>query len=125
VNHKDVVYPRLWTNLWTSAVRWLLGSVVLAIFLALGLTYGFIRAAIGMAMFVLILVVGMRWMQSAVTSQPDPEPTDVSEYGLRYVCTMCGLELKVEVAAKDKAPTHCMEPMVLTRSGGKPPLRPV
>ena len=39
----------LWTNLWTSAVRWLFGSVVLAIFMALGVTYGFIRAVIGMA----------------------------------------------------------------------------
>jgi hypothetical protein len=98
---------------------------VLGIFLALGYSFGFIRAVIGMAMFVAILMVGLRWMQSAVTAPPDPEPTDVSEYGLKYVCTMCGLELKVEVAAKDKAPTHCMEPMVLTRSGGKPPLRPV
>jgi hypothetical protein len=38
---------------------------------------------------------------------------------------MCGLELKVEIAAKDRAPSHCMEPMVLVRTGGKPPLTTV
>jgi hypothetical protein len=31
----------------------------------------------------------------------------------------------VEKAARDKAPSHCMEPMVLLREGGRPPLRPV
>jgi hypothetical protein len=106
-------------------MTWLLGVVVGVVFLALGYSFGFVRAAVGMAMFVGILVVGMRWIQSVVTSQPDPEPTDVSDYGLRYVCTVCGLELKVEVAARDKAPSHCMEPMVLVRSDGKPPLHPV
>jgi hypothetical protein len=125
VNHKGVVYPLLWTKLWRTTVRWLGGAGVAATFLALGYSFGFVRAAVGMAMFVGILVIGTRWMQSAVTSLPDPEPTDVSDYDLRYVCTVCGLELKVEVAARDKAPTHCMEPMVLVRSGGKPPLRPV
>ena len=43
---------------------------------------------------------------------------DVAKYELRYVCTMCGLELKVEKAARDKAPTHCMEPMVLVTGHG-------
>jgi hypothetical protein len=91
----------------------------------LGQAFGYVRAAVGVLMFATIAYVGLRWMASAVTSQPEPEPTDVSEYGLKYICTMCGLELKVEVAAKDKPPTHCMEPMVLTRTGGKPPLRPL
>jgi hypothetical protein len=72
-----------------------------------------------------ILVFGARYIHSVVSAPPEPEIADVSEYGLKYVCTMCGLELKIEVAAKDKAPSHCMEPMVLVRSGGKPPLRPI
>ena len=56
---------------------------------------------------------------------PEPEVTDVSAYGLKYVCTMCGLELKVEKAAKDRAPTHCGEKMDLIRTGGGAPLRPL
>jgi hypothetical protein len=98
-------------------------SVVLLV--ALGEAYGYLRAAVAAVMFLGIFVFGIRWIRSAITSPPEPEIADVSDYGLKYVCTMCGLELKVEVAARDKAPTHCMEPMVLVQSGGKPPLRPV
>jgi hypothetical protein len=53
-----------------------------------------------------------------VSIPPEPELADVSDYGLRYVCTMCGLELKVEKAAHDKPPSHCMEPMTLVDRGG-------
>jgi hypothetical protein len=87
--------------------------------------FGVVRTLIAVAMGLLILVMGVKYMHSAVSSPPEPELADVSDYGLKYVCTMCGLELKVEIAAKDKAPSHCMEPMVLVRTGGKPPLRPV
>ena len=87
--------------------------------------YGVVRTLIAMAMGLVILVFGVKYIQSVVSSPPEPEIADVSDYGLKYVCTMCGLELKVEVAAKDRAPSHCMEPMVLIRTGGKPPLRPV
>lgn len=99
--------------------------VVSAVFVVLGQAYGYVRAAVGIVMFVALAYAGIRWVQSAVSSRPDPEPTDVSGYGLKYVCSMCGLELKVEVAARESAPRHCMEPMDLVRTGGKPPLRPV
>jgi hypothetical protein len=102
----------------------LVAAVVATI--VLGFSYGFLRAAVAVAMFAAILVFGLRYLRSIVYAPPpEPEIADVSEYGLHYVCTMCGLELKVELAARDRAPTHCMEPMVLVRKGGKPPLRPV
>jgi hypothetical protein len=96
--------------------------VAAALFLS---PYGVVRTSIAIVMGLVLLVFGVRYIGSVVSSQPEPEIADVSDYGLRYVCTMCGLELKVEVAAKDRAPSHCMEPMVLVRTGGKPPLRPV
>jgi len=92
-------------------------AVVLGV---LGAAYGYVRAGIGILMFAVIAYVGVRWIASAVSTQPEPELYDVGAYGLKYVCTMCGLELKVEVAAKDKAPTHCMEPMVLVRAQSEP-----
>jgi hypothetical protein len=91
----------------------------------LGEMFGYFRSVTGVAMFLAIFVFGTRYAQSMGEIPPEPEITDVSEYGLKYVCGTCGLELKVEKAAKDKAPTHCMEPMKLVREGGKPPLRPV
>lgn len=100
------------------------GLAVVAL-VVLGPAYGFVRAAIGILMFLAIAVFGGRQIRSMVVAPPEPEVTDVSDYGLRYVCTMCGLQLKVEVAARDRAPSHCMEPMVLERTGGPPPLRPI
>jgi hypothetical protein len=98
---------------------------VLVLFLLAGHFYGYPRALVAAVMFGLIFAWGLRKLVKISNSPPEPELTDVKEYGLRYVCTVCGLELKVEVAARDKAPTHCGEAMVLTRDDGRPPLRPV
>jgi hypothetical protein len=92
---------------------------------AFGLRFGFLRAAVAVAMGAVILWLGIRYMRTTVTLLPEPEVADVGEYGLKYVCSMCGLELRVERAARDKPPSHCGEPMVLLREGGRPPLRPV
>jgi hypothetical protein len=93
-----------------------LGLVVL-----LGEIFGYVRAIVGVVLFYLVFVVSVRYMDFLVSAPPDPEVADVSGYGLKYVCTMCGLELRVEVAAKDRPPTHCMEPMVLVRDQGRTP----
>ena len=103
----------------------LLAALVVVAVAALAVPFGFLRAAVAVAMGAAILVVGMRYYGSIVAAPPEPEVADVSEYGLKYVCTMCGLELRVEKAARDKAPTHCMEAMVLVREDGRPPLHPV
>ncbi len=99
--------------------------VVLVLVVLLGRPFGYLRAGVALAMAGAILYVGLSYFRSAGEVPPDPEVEDVSDNSLRYVCTMCGLELKVEVAAKDRAPTHCGEPMLLQRVGGKPPLRPL
>jgi len=92
---------------------------------ALGAAFGYWRAAIAVGMFSIIAILGVRYMRFVMAAPPDPELTDVGSYGFKYVCTMCGLELKVEKAAKDRPPSHCMEPMVLLREDGKPPLHTV
>jgi len=100
-------------------------ALALVAMVVLGQFFGYYRSITGVLMFVGILVFGTRYVQTMGDIPPEPEITDVSDYGLKYVCGNCGLELKVEKAAKDKAPTHCAEPMNLVREGGKPPLRPV
>lgn len=87
--------------------------------------FGVVRTLVALLMGLVILRLGVKYMHSIGAAPPEPEIADVSEYGLKYICTMCGLELKVEVAAKDRAPSHCMEPMVLVRAGENPPLRSV
>jgi hypothetical protein len=106
-------------------MRGLIAGLALVATIVLGLQFGFLRAAVAVLAFLAIAVFGARQMKSMVSIPPEPDVTDVSDYGLKYVCEMCGLELKIEVAAKDRAPSHCMEPMKLVRTGGKPPLRPV
>lgn len=91
----------------------------------IGEIFGYVRAVIAVGAFVVLFTFALRQVRNLGNAPPDPEIADVSNYGLRYVCTMCGLELKLEVAARDRAPTHCMEPMKLVRSGGKPPLTTV
>lgn len=83
-----------------------------------------VRIIVAVLMGIIILAILTAWLRSMVNAPPpDPEASDVSDYGLKYVCTMCGLELRVEKAAKERAPTHCMEPMVLIRErSGPPPL---
>jgi len=103
----------------------LLGALAIAAVVALAVPFGFLRAVVAVAMGAVIFLVGVRYYSSIVAAPPEPEVADVSEYGLKYVCTMCGLELRVEKAARDKAPTHCMEAMVLVREDGRPPLHPV
>ena len=100
--------------------------LVVAVLVALlGEPFGYVRAAVAVAMGGAILYVGLSYFGSAGEVPPDPELEDVSDNSLRYVCTMCGLELKVEVAASDRAPSHCREKMVLVQGPGRPPLKPV
>jgi hypothetical protein len=102
-----------------------LAAAAIGLVVLLGEAYGYIRTAIALAGAVAIAYVGIRYLRTVSSIPPEPELTDVGEYGLKYVCGMCGLELRVEVAAHDRPPRHCGEPMTLVRAGGGPPLRPV
>jgi hypothetical protein len=106
-------------------MSWIAAPLALGIFIWLGAGYGYLRATVAVMMGLAIWVVGLRYLRSVMNAPPEPEITDVSDYGLRYVCSMCGLELRVEKAARDRAPSHCMEPMILEREDGRPPIRPV
>jgi len=88
-------------------------------------SFGFLRAAVGIGMAAGIFYLGLAYFRGAAQMPPEPEVEDVSDESLRYVCTMCGLELKVEVAASDRAPTHCREKMILVDGRRRPPLKPV
>jgi hypothetical protein len=103
----------------------ILGAVLVLLIALVAPSGGIFRVVAAGLMVVIIVGIGISRLVKYRTIPPDPEVTDVGEYGLKYVCSMCGLELKIEVAARDKAPTHCGEPMVLERTGGRPPLRPI
>jgi hypothetical protein len=108
-----------------SAARWLLAGLGLAATVVLGQYYGYLRAAVGVLMFGAILIIGGRFVHQMVISPPEPELQDVTEQGLKYVCEVCGLEVRVEKASHDRPPRHCGETMTLVREGGAPPLKPL
>lgn len=80
---------------------------------------GVLRILVAMAMAVFIAWFGIGFArQLGNPPPPDPEPVAVDpRLRLAYMCEMCGLELAVVVAAKDKAPKHCGEEMALVRKG--------
>jgi hypothetical protein len=100
--------------------------VLLTAVVMLGIRFGYVRALAALVFGGFVLWLGVSYFRAAGEVPPDPETADVSSSELKYVCSVCGLELKVEVATTDRAPTHCRESMILTRAGdGAPPLRPV
>lgn len=94
----------------------LITVAIVAVTVALAIPFGVFKAVVGVLVFLLLVGFGVRYLKSLATAPPAGELEDVSDYELRYVCQMCGLELKIEVASSDKAPRHCMEPMVLVGS---------
>ena len=100
--------------------------VVGVVFVAgVGPFFGFWRAAIAFAVAAPVLAIGIGYFRSAGQSTPDAEPEPVADSDLRYVCSVCGLELRIIVATNDRPPTHCREYMELVTVSGKPPLKPV
>lgn len=80
---------------------------------------GVVRILVAMVMAVAIAWFGIGYFkQLGNPPPPEPEPVAIDpRWRLAYTCEMCGLELAVVVAAKDKAPKHCGEEMVLVRKG--------
>ena len=106
-----------------KATLWTAAGLLL---LVLGYYFGYARAAIALLMAFTIIYLGFSYFSAAGSVPPDVETEDVREEGLRYVCRMCGLELKIETATTDRAPTHCREKMELVNvAPAPPPLRPV
>jgi len=79
-----------------------------------------LRVIVGLILFLVVASLGVNYFrQVANPPPPDPVPTEVHP-GLRlaYVCDMCGLELAVLKVARDRAPKHCGEAMLLVRRPG-------
>jgi hypothetical protein len=83
-----------------------------------------LRVLFGAVLFVIVASLGVGYFrQVANPPPPDPEPLAVSQaLRLAYVCEMCGLELAVVKVAKERAPKHCGETMLLVQrpAGGGP-----
>ena len=70
---------------------------------------------IAVAIAVAIFAVSMWAINLLATPGPEePDPEDIEEVAVDYMCTVCGLRLTVTHAQIDDemtAPRHCREPM--------------
>lgn len=84
---------------------------------AIGDIGGVARWLAGGAMGLAIAAFGAGYFRYlANPPPPDPEPMRVDpELRLAYVCEMCGLRLAVVEVARERAPRHCGEAMVLIK----------
>lgn len=79
-----------------------------------------IRFAIGSAVGVALAAFGVGFFRQFAGPGPahmrESSPEEVpAEFGLAYVCEMCGMELSIIRVSQEKAPRHCGEEMVLVR----------
>jgi hypothetical protein len=71
---------------------------------------------IGVLMFLVIWRVGVGALRGMTTPLPPPPPAgEMRRVSVRYRCSICGLELKMTLAAEEDPPPprHCQEDMDL------------
>ncbi len=73
------------------------------------------KVLVAVALFVLIMRLGMLILGGLARPHPPPEPGEVRRVNLRYRCSVCAAEVKMVQAAEDlpPAPRHCQEEMDL------------
>ena len=75
-----------------------------------------IRLLIGLAMFFVIMRLGLFVLRTLARPVPEPPPSgELRRVNLRYRCPNCGVELKMTAAPDEDPPPprHCLEDMQL------------
>lgn len=92
-------------------------AIASLVWLLVGNSTGIGRFVVALLMSVVIGWFGIGYFRQLAHAPPaDQEPMHVDpSLRLTYVCEICGMELAVIVAAKERAPRHCSEAMVLIR----------
>jgi hypothetical protein len=73
---------------------------------------------IAVVLGVLLLLLGFAAFRGLVRSRPPeqrPEPEEVSELDVFFVCSECGTEFRVEKIGELQVPRHCGEQMRVER----------
>ncbi len=73
------------------------------------------KILVAIAVFVLIMRVGMLILGGLARPHPPPEPGQVRKVNLRYRCSICLTEVKMVQATEElpMPPRHCQEDMDL------------
>ena len=73
------------------------------------------KLIVAIAVFVLIMRVGMIMLGGLATKHEPPAPGEMRRVNLRYRCSVCYAEVKMVQASEElpAAPRHCQEDMDL------------
>ena len=74
------------------------------------------RVAVAIGAVCLIFRVGLAMLKSFAQPVPEPPPPgEMRRVKLRYRCSLCGMEIRVDRALSEdpEPPRHCMEEMEL------------
>jgi hypothetical protein len=78
-----------------------------------------LRVLIAVLIGTAILAVGVWAFRAIAFGRPpeaeDPEPEDVADLEVFFVCTECGTEFRVERLGELQVPRHCGERMAVER----------
>jgi hypothetical protein len=74
------------------------------------------KLLIAVAVFVVIMAVGVAILRAFGTPMPEPPPPgEMRKVDLRFRCAICGAEVRMTAAAEEEPdpPRHCLEEMQL------------
>jgi uncharacterized membrane protein YedE/YeeE len=77
-----------------------------------------IQPVVAVGFGVLVLLAGLGAFRSLVRNRPPetrPDPEEVGDLEVYFVCTECGTEFRVERLGELQVPRHCGEPMRVER----------
>jgi hypothetical protein len=77
-----------------------------------------IQPVVAVGFGLLVLLTGLWAFRSIARNRPPetrPDPEDVGELDVYFVCTECGTEYRVERLGELQVPRHCGEPMRVER----------
>jgi hypothetical protein len=74
-----------------------------------------LKLIVGVVVFLVILRLGIFVLRALGTPISEPDQGELRRVNLRYLCTICGAEVKMTKAGEDlpPPPRHCMEDMQL------------
>jgi hypothetical protein len=77
-----------------------------------------IQPVVAVGFGLLVLLAGLGAFRSLVRNRPPetrPDPEEVGDLEVYFVCTECGTEFRVERLGELQVPRHCGEPMQVER----------
>jgi hypothetical protein len=74
-----------------------------------------LKIVISLAAFAIIIRLGVFVLRALATPPPTPDEGELRKVNLKYLCTICGAEVRMTKAGEDlpPPPRHCLEDMQL------------